>query len=105
MDPQSPDPVEQSLSFGPFRLLPAQQLLLEGENAVRLGSRALELLIVLAQRAGELVTKGELMTRVWPNTVVEENNLKVHIATLRRVLGDGQPGRRYVATVPGRGYR
>jgi predicted ATPase/DNA-binding winged helix-turn-helix (wHTH) protein len=105
MDPQSPDSVEQSLSFGPFRLLPAQQLLLEGGNAVRLGSRALELLIVLAQRAGELVTKGELMTRVWPNTVVEENNLKVHIATLRRTLGDGQPGRRYVATVPGRGYR
>jgi len=105
MDPKSPDSVEYALSFGPFRLLPAQQLLLEDENAVRLGSRALEILIVLAQCAGELVTKGELMTRVWPNTVVEENNLKVHIATLRKTLGDGQPGRRYVVTVPGRGYR
>jgi predicted ATPase/DNA-binding winged helix-turn-helix (wHTH) protein len=97
--------VEHGLSFGPFRLLPAQQLLLEGESPVRLGSRALEILTALVERAGELVTKSELMARVWPNTVVEENNLKVHIATLRRTLGDGQPGRRYVATVPGRGYR
>jgi DNA-binding winged helix-turn-helix (wHTH) protein len=93
------------ISFGPFRLLPAQQLLLEGERPVRLGSRAMEILIALVECAGELVSKNELMARVWPNTVVEENNLKVHIAALRRTLGDGQPGRRYVATVPGRGYR
>ena len=99
------DPVASALSFGPFRLLPAQQLLLEGENAIRLGSRALEILIALAEHSGQLVTKDQLMARVWPNTVVEENNLKVHIAALRRTLGDGQPGRRYVATVPGRGYR
>ena len=92
-------------SFGPFRLLPAQQLLLEGETPVRLGSRALEILIALVERAGELVSKGELMACVWPNTVVEESNLKVHVAALRRTLGDGQPGRRYLATVPGRGYR
>jgi predicted ATPase/DNA-binding winged helix-turn-helix (wHTH) protein len=102
---QSTSSVRQAISFGPFRLLPAQQLLLEGENPVRLGSRAMEILIALVERAGELVSKNELMARVWPNTVVEENNLKVHIAALRRTLGDGQPGRRYVATVPGRGYR
>jgi predicted ATPase/DNA-binding winged helix-turn-helix (wHTH) protein len=99
------DAGEYAILFGPFRLLPAQQLLLEGERPVRLGSRALEILIVLVERAGELVSKGELMARVWPSTVVEENNLKVHVAALRRSLGDGQPGRRYLATIPGRGYR
>ncbi|MGX9431672.1 MULTISPECIES: ATP-binding protein [Bradyrhizobium] len=95
---------ESAASFGPFRLLPAQQLLLENERPVRLGSRALEILIALVERAGELVSKNELMARVWPHTVVEESNLKTHIANLRRILGDGQPGRRYLATVPGRGY-
>jgi predicted ATPase/DNA-binding winged helix-turn-helix (wHTH) protein len=97
--------VAHAISFGPFRLLPAQQLLLEGENPVRIGSRALEILIVLVERPGELVTKTELMARVWPKMVVEEGNLKVHVSMLRRTLGDGQPGRRYLATVPGRGYR
>lgn len=96
---------ERVASFGPFRLLPAQQVLLEGETPVRLGNRALEILIALVEHAGELVTKGELMARVWPDTVVDENNLKVHVAALRRILGDGQPGRRYLATVSGRGYR
>src|SRR5262245_32102052 len=96
---------ERVHSFGPFRLLPAQQLLLEGEAPVRLGSRALEILIVLVEHAGDLVSKSELMARVWPNTVVEESNLKVHVAHLRRTLGDGQPGRRFLTTVPGRGYR
>jgi len=95
---------ERAALFGPFRLLPAQQLLLESENPIRLGSRALEILIALVERAGELVTKGELMARVWPNSMVEEDNLKVHISTLRRILGDGQSGRRYLVTVPGRGY-
>lgn len=91
--------------FGPFRLLPAQQQLLEGENPVRLGSRALEILVALVERAGEVVGKNELIARVWPNTVIDENTLRVHVAGLRRALGDGQPGRRYLASVPGRGYR
>ena len=93
------------VSFGPFRLNSAQQLLLEGDAPVRLGARALEILVALVERAGELVSKGELMARVWPNTTVDESNLKVHVAGLRRALGDGQPGRRYLANVPGRGYR
>ena len=96
---------ERAISFGSFRLLPAQQLLLEGEAPVRLGSRALEILIALADRAGELVSKAELMAHVWPDTFVDENTLRVHVAGLRKVLGDGQPGRRYLANVPGRGYR
>ena len=92
-------------TFGPFRFFPARQLLLEGETPVRLGSRALEILVALVERPGELVSKDELMARVWPNTVVEESNLKVNVAALRRALGEGQSGRRYIATVSGRGYR
>ena len=91
--------------FGPFRVLPAQQLLLEADKPVRLGSRALEILIALVERAGELVSKEDLVARVWPSTFVEEGSLRVHVAALRRALGDGQAGRRYVANVPGRGYQ
>ena len=92
-------------TFGPFRFHPARHLLLEGETLVRLGSRALEILAVLVERPGELVSKDELTARVWPNTIVEESNLKVNVAALRRALGEGRPGRRYIATVSGRGYR
>jgi predicted ATPase/DNA-binding winged helix-turn-helix (wHTH) protein len=102
---RSSAPAEREFWFGPFRLLPAQQLLLEGEAPLRVGSRALEILAALVERPGELVSKGELIARAWPNTFVEESNLKVHVAVLRRALGEGQVGRRYVATVPGRGYR
>ena len=80
-------------------------MLLEGETLVRLGSRALEILAGLVERPGELVSKDELTARVWSNTVVEESNLKVNVCALRRALGEGQPGGRYIATVSGRGYR
>lgn len=101
----SSSPSEQAYLFGPFRLLPAQQLLLEGDTPVRVGSRALEILGVLVERAGELVSKNELMSRAWPRTVVEESNLKVTVAALRRALGDGRQGHRYLVNIPGRGYR
>lgn len=91
--------------FGPFCLLVGQRLLLEGEHPVALGSRALEILIALVERPGEVVTKDELVARVWPNTFVDESNLRVHIASLRKALGDGQGDIRYLATDPGRGYR
>src|SRR5690348_1977181 len=91
-------------SFGPFRLLAAQRLLLEGENPVRLGSRAFDILAALVERAGEVVDKKELIARAWPQTFVEDANLKIQISALRRALGDGQGGHRYVVTVPGRGY-
>src|SRR5262249_14003380 len=86
-------------------LLPGQQRLLEGETPVRLGSRALEILATLVERPGELVSKDELIARAWPNTTVADGNLKVHIAALRKALGEDKLGDRYVATVPGRGYR
>src|SRR4029079_308711 len=69
------DATTSEILFGPFRLLPAQFLLMEGDKPVPLGSRALELLIVLLGRPGELVSKQELMARVWPNTFVEPANL------------------------------
>jgi predicted ATPase/DNA-binding winged helix-turn-helix (wHTH) protein len=94
----------RAISFGPFRLLAEQRLLLEGDRPVRLGSRAFDILVALVERAGEVVGKEELIARVWPRTFVEEANLKIQVSALRRALGDGQDGRRYVITVPGRGY-
>src|SRR5438477_12538624 len=93
-----------AISFGPFRLLPARRLLVEGDTPVRLGSRAFDILAALVERSGEAVSKQELIARAWPQTFVEEANLKMQVSALRRALGDGQGGHRYVATVPGRGY-
>src|SRR3979409_1295070 len=92
------------ISFGPYRLLAAQRLLLEGDRPVRLGSRAFDILAALVERAGEVVGKEQLIARAWPQTFVEESNLKIQMSALRRALGDGQGGNRYVITVPGRGY-
>ena len=88
----------------PFRLLPTQFLLLEDEKPVSIGSRALEILTVLLERPGELVSKQELMARVWPNVFVEPANLTVHMSALRRTLRDGRDGNRFIINVPGRGY-
>jgi predicted ATPase/DNA-binding winged helix-turn-helix (wHTH) protein len=96
---------EQEIAFGPFRLLPTRQLLFEAEKPVRLGSRAFDILVALVERAGELVSKEELVSRAWPATFVGEANLRVHVSALRRSLGDGRGERRYVANIPGRGYR
>jgi DNA-binding winged helix-turn-helix (wHTH) protein len=92
------------VSFGPFRLLPAQFLLLEGDKPVTLGSRAMHILIVLLERPGELVTRQELMARVWPNVFVEPANLSVHVSALRRALRDGRDGNRFIINIPARGY-
>ena len=95
---------EQAISFGPFRLLTEQRLLLEGDRPVRLGSRAFDILAALVERPGEVVGREQLIARAWPQTFVEEANLKIQVSALRRALGDGQAGNRYVITVPGRGY-
>ncbi len=91
-------------AFGPFHLLPMQKLLLEGDAPVRLGSRALDILTILVERAGEVVTKEELITRVWPATFVDHANLRVHIAALRKLLGDGRGGDRCIVNIAARGY-
>jgi predicted ATPase/DNA-binding winged helix-turn-helix (wHTH) protein len=96
---------EQVLTFGPFRLLSTQRTLMEGNRPIRIGNRALDILFALVERAGELVDKDELIARVWPNVVVEESAIRVHIAALRKILGHRQSGARYVENVTGRGYR
>ncbi len=95
----------RAVGFGPFQLYPAEQLLREGDSQVALGNRAMEILIALVERAGELVSKEALIARVWPNTFVDETNLRVNVASLRRILRDGQNGNRYIVTDAGRGYR
>lgn len=79
-------------------------MLLERDKPLRLGSRALDMLIALVERPGHVISKSDLMERVWPDTHVEESNLKVTISALRRMIGDGSGGRRYIVSVSGRGY-
>ncbi len=100
-----PAPARPPIAFGPFRFLPARQLLLAGDTKVPLGSRAHDILAALLERPGEVVGKQELIARVWPHAVVEEANLRVHVAALRKALAEADPaGGRYIANVPGRGY-
>lgn len=79
--------------------------MLDADKPLRLGSRALDILIALLERPGELIGKNELLARVWPDMAVVEDNLTVHVAALRRVLGDGKGPARYIVNTPGRGYR
>src|ERR1700722_14764384 len=101
---ESGTPTPSEFSFGSFRLLRDQRLLLDGETPVRLGARAFEILATLVERPGVVVPKDELFSRVWPKQFVEEGNLKFHVATLRKALRDGQGATRYISNVPGRGY-
>jgi predicted ATPase/DNA-binding winged helix-turn-helix (wHTH) protein len=94
----------EAVSFGPFRLLPARRLIERNGLRVQMGDRALDLLIALIDQAGEVVDKRRLIERVWPRVVVDESNLRVHVAALRKALGDGQSGARYIANIQGRGY-
>ncbi len=92
------------VAFGPFHLDLDQRKLTRGGAPEKLGSRALDILCVLAAAEGAVVTKDELMSKVWSGLVVEENNIQVHISALRKALANGS-GESYVITVPGRGYR
>jgi predicted ATPase/DNA-binding winged helix-turn-helix (wHTH) protein len=92
------------LSFGSFSLFAAERLLKKADEPIPLGGRALDILIALAERGGEVVTHQELISAVWPDVTVEEGNLRFHIAALRKALGDGRDGARYVSNVAGRGY-
>ena len=105
VDPRSKGPISQDvICFGPFRLSIKERLLEKGGVRVRLGSRALDILIALVERPAEVVTKKELFARVWPDLVVDECNLRYHISALRKVLGERQSGTCYVTNVSGRGY-
>jgi predicted ATPase/DNA-binding winged helix-turn-helix (wHTH) protein len=95
---------EETFAFGSFRLIPAQRMLLEDGKLLRLGSRALDILVTLVERAGETIHKDQLIARTWPDTVVDEGALRAHVAALRKALGDGRAGNRYIANISGRGY-
>jgi DNA-binding winged helix-turn-helix (wHTH) protein len=82
-----------------------QRQLWRDGNPVRLGSRAMDILCMLASAKGQLVTKDELMTRVWAGQTVEENAIQVHVSALRKALAGDRTESSYVMTVPGRGYR
>src|ERR1700722_3141516 len=102
-DRRDPSP-EGALSFGPFSLSAAERLLRKAGEPIALGGRALDILIALAERPGEVVSHKELMSTVWPDVTVEETNLRFQMSVLRKALGDGRDGARYVSTVAGRGY-
>jgi predicted ATPase/DNA-binding winged helix-turn-helix (wHTH) protein len=98
------DGVHRKLKFGPFELSSGERVLQRDRVILPLGSRALDILIYLAERPGEVVAKKELIDHVWPGVVVEEGSLRVHIAAIRKALGDGKLGNRYIANIQGRGY-
>jgi predicted ATPase/DNA-binding winged helix-turn-helix (wHTH) protein len=97
-------PTGAVISFGPFRLYPAERLLKRHDETLPVGGRALDILIALVERAGEVVTRQQLISRVWPDVAVVDANLRIHVAGLRKVLGHGRGGPRYIVNIPGRGY-
>lgn len=95
----------QTFRFGRCRLVVRERLLLMDDVPVTVGSRAFDLLVVLLEHAGETVDRQDLFARVWPDVIVAKVNLRVHIARLRKALGDGLDGNRFIVSVAGRGYR
>jgi predicted ATPase/DNA-binding winged helix-turn-helix (wHTH) protein len=98
------DGIHRNLQFGPFELSVGERLLRRAGVVLPLGSRALDLLIYLAERPGEVIAKQELIDRVWSDVTVGEGSIRVHVAAIRKALGDGQAGNRYITNVKGRGY-
>src|SRR5262249_21973942 len=95
---------ETVFRFGSFELTPARRLLCKDGRTVKVGSRALDLLVTLVESAGTVVTKRDLLSRVWANVVVEDTNLRVQVSILRRLLGDDGLENRYILHVARRGY-
>lgn len=92
------------VSFGPFSLFVSERALVREGVTVQLGARALDMLIALVSRPNKPMDKRDLIALVWPDVTVEESSLRFHIANLRKVLGDGKDGARYITTLAGRGY-
>jgi predicted ATPase/DNA-binding winged helix-turn-helix (wHTH) protein len=97
-------PSATCILFGPFELNIVERRLSKAGEVVPLGARAFDILAALVDRAGEVVAKAELFAKVWPDVTVEEGSLRVHLSALRKALGDGQFGYKYIANVQGRGY-
>jgi DNA-binding winged helix-turn-helix (wHTH) protein len=94
----------RTLRFGRFELSGSKRMLRRDGDALPLGSRAFDILVYLAERPGEVIGKKELIDHIWPNVIVEEGSLRVHVAAIRKALWDGRLGSRYIANVKGRGY-
>jgi predicted ATPase/DNA-binding winged helix-turn-helix (wHTH) protein len=92
------------LRFGPFELNVAERSLRKASQVIPIGGRAYDILIALLENAGEVVGKAELIARAWPDVTVEEGSLRVHLSALRKALGDGQFGNKYIASLQGQGY-
>jgi Tol biopolymer transport system component/DNA-binding winged helix-turn-helix (wHTH) protein len=99
------NPILNQYEFGPFRLDPAERRLLREGETVSLSPKVFDLLLVLVRRNGAILEKEELLSAVWPDTIVEENNLSVNISALRKALGEGPNEHTYIETLPRRGYR
>jgi predicted ATPase/DNA-binding winged helix-turn-helix (wHTH) protein len=93
------------IRFGRFSLLPLTRSVLQNGTRVHLGNRAFDILHLLVENPGSFVTNDEIVARVWPRTVVVESNLRVHMAAIRKALGDGRDGERYIINVPNNGYK
>src|ERR1700732_1836209 len=98
------DGFDRNLRFGPFELSIRERVLRRDGVALPLGSRALDILIYLAERPGEVITNQELIDHVWSGVTVEEGSIRVHVAAVRKALDDGKFGNRYIANIKGRGY-
>src|SRR3981189_2661480 len=96
--------VHRKLRFGPFELSMGERVLRRDGQVLPLGDRALDILIYLADRPGEVIAKQELIDHVWPDVTVEEGSSRVQVAAIRKAPGDGQFGNRYIANIKGRGY-
>src|SRR3979409_2553527 len=96
--------VHRKLRFGPFELSIGRGVLWRDGQVLPLGGRALDILIYLADRPGEVIAKQELIDQLWPDVILEEGRLRAHVAAIRKALGDGQFGNRYIANIKARGY-
>jgi DNA-binding winged helix-turn-helix (wHTH) protein len=96
--------MNDTLFFGPFCLATSKRLLTKQGIPIAIGGRALDLLIAMIERAGEIICQQDLRRLVWPNVTVDDASLRVQISALRRTLRDGKDGARYVVNIPGRGY-
>src|SRR5262245_33861414 len=98
-------PAKQFYEFGPFRLDPVERVLYREGEVTPLTAKIFDILLVFVQNSGRTLEKEEMMRQVWPDQFVEEGNLTRNVSTLRKALGESPDGRRYIVTIPGRGYR
>src|ERR1044072_3188457 len=97
--------MKQLYRFGAFYLDPSNKRLLKDEGAVQLAPKTFDTLCVLVEARGNVVTKEELLDKVWQSSIVEENNLTQYISALRKIFGETATGVKYIETIPKRGYR